>query len=328
MLQVRPFKDFGDYSETDLPFAALAPRVRAALAKIHAADPTFDRSFSIVSSDKSLAHCLLYVDRQKELQRINGIGGPATFWVTGQCEVENRQEVFKLAILQLKKILTENPSAAISFVDYFSNGFLTSPASYLMQQYDCTASLSFFSVIDLMLSPEILRHGLRDSYKSLINRGLKEYTIICIAGEDVRPCHIESLHQCHITASARDVYPDTFWNIWLDECRARAAYLVLALKDGAAKGAILCTCAQECVYYAIGAFDRNLEKTGLSHACLWSAILHARQSGVRQFEVGRTDFDCLHPDVSAKEKSIGFFKRGFGGSNRPALHLSAKSRSL
>jgi hypothetical protein len=76
------------------------------------------------------------------------------------------------------------------------------------------------------------------------------------------------------------------------------------------------------VYYAIGAYDRSLAKTGLSHASLWLALLHAKQIGFTLFETGRTDFFALTPDISTKEMNIGFFKRGFGGINKPVLYLS------
>jgi len=328
MLRILPFKNFGDYSDTNLPSAIFAPRLRDAHAKIHAADPACDHSFSIVTSNETLANCLLYVDKQKEIPCIWGLGGPATFWLTDRCTAELRHDVFKYATSQFKNILAEFSEMAISYADYFNDGILTSPAAYLMQQYNCSASVSFSNVIDLTISQEILRHGLRDSYKSLINRGLKKYTLVCIDGTDVQPCHIAALHQCHVTASGRDVYSSLFWDIWLNECQANAAYLVLALKDGTAKGAILCTQVQGSVYYAIGAFDRSLEKTGLSHACLWEAIRHAKHRGVNEFEVGMTYFDCLRSDASAKEKNIGFFKRGFGGLNRPVLCLNATAKIL
>lgn len=322
MLNIQVFKNFGDYFDSNLPSVIYAPRNRLALAAIHSANPSHDYSFSVVDSKGALAYCLLYVDVNKEIPHVWGVCGPATLWLTGRCTEDMQHDVLSLAAMHVKKVLQNFSVATIAYADYFRCTELMPLTAFLMQQYNCTATLSFSSIIDLSAPQDVLRHRLRERYKATINKGLREYDFEIVDGKTVQRSHIEALHQCHITASGRNVYNDFFWETWQNECEAEAAFMVLAIKANTARGGIFCSMVKGRAYYSIGAFDRSLGKTGLSHACMWKAILYAKQIGLREFEVGRTDFDCLHPDISEKEQTIGFFKRGFGGRNRPVLYLN------
>jgi lipid II:glycine glycyltransferase (peptidoglycan interpeptide bridge formation enzyme) len=101
------------------------------------------------------------------------------------------------------------------------------------------------------------------------------------------------------------------------------AYLVVAEDEQGAKGAALYITAENKVYYGIGAFDRSMERSGLSHACMWKAIEHAKQQKYTVFETGHTFYSSVSFSQSEKERGIGFFKRGFGGSNHPILVITA-----
>jgi hypothetical protein len=150
---------------------------------------------------------------------------------------------------------------------------------------------------------------------------MKFFSFVVIDQYSSQHKDINALHECHITASGRDVYPISFWTVWQREIEAGRAFVILAKQGEQVRGACLCTISKSAAYYGIGAFDRSQNDTGLSHACLWQSICHAKKIGLPLFEMGKTYFSCLKPDVTDKEMSIGFFKRGFGGSNLPILHL-------
>jgi hypothetical protein len=67
-------------------------------------------------------------------------------------------------------------------------------------------------------------------------------------------------------------------------------------------------------YYGVSASDREYFDKPISHAVIWTAMLHARSLGCERFETG----EQLFPRQGAgqrgsKELHISDFKHGFGG---------------
>ena len=322
-MKIVPFSFFSDYSKEALPSALYDPDLRNAFAAINNADSKQDFSFRVEDESGSLAYCLLYHDVAKQPPVFWALGAPATFWFTEKCPVEKKKKVAKLAVAEIKKCLFNSPQSIVSYAEYFVENELLIPTMHLMLEYSCASSLAFSHKIALYHSEELLRSNLRDRYKSLINKGIREFSFVTISKANVSENDIEKLHKCHIVASGRDVYTESFWGVWQKEIETGRAFMTLAEQSGQITGGCLCTISTDTMYYAIGAFDRELTHSGLSHACLWRSIAFAKSQGMAFFEMGRTDFACLKPDVSDKEMTIGFFKRGFGGSNAPVLYLIA-----
>ncbi len=326
MIHAVPFSHFSDYKAENLPSVIYDPQLREVSAKIHHAEEKKDFSFSIKDDDgKPLAHCLLYRDDLSEKKQFWALGAPATCWLTTHCpQGETRIAVFKTLLRTFKKCINGHPGTTLYFCDFFQEHAMNPISEYLLQKESCVAELSFSHRVELTNSIEMLHASLRERYKSTINKGTKKFSFSVIDSKNIQEPHIGALHECHITASGRDVYSSAFWNLWLDQIRKGNAFLVMAQDGRKVCGAALYTISRESVYYGIGAFDRSLNKTGLSHSCMWHAICYSHKCGFRYFEVGRTDFSPLHPDITEKEMNIGFFKRGFGGTNRPVLYLSTQ----
>ena len=331
-LKLESFSAIDDYTAEDLPSAAYAPAMRAAFAKIHAETFIEDLSFRIVKEDRQIAGCLMAANRtepndQGEV-RLWSLGSPILFWHTGGLEGEEKNVCRKWMKNALKERLAAYPRATVSFADYFQDGVLNPLAGMLLERIGMRGELSFTHVVDLRLTAVELRTMLRDRYKATINKGLGYFKLMVIDATSYEYRIIHHLHQCHMVASGRDVYPESFWSAIGEIMEKGAAYLVLAKDKEDVRGASLFVTAANKVYYCIGAYDRSLNKTGLSHASIWFALLEAKRRGYRFFETGRNDFASLSPAVSEKEMTIGHFKRGFGGDNRPVLYLRNRGMPL
>ena len=149
--------------------------------------------------------------------------------------------------------------------------------------------------------------GVRDSYRSLIHGGERQYVISSHRGLGASAAFsaYERLHR-----QLHGGRPDATYRLqreWLLDGRA---LIMLAEELGEAWGAAYWFLYKRRAYYASGAYlVRNL-----SHAVVWHALQALHALGVEQVSLGwqgvaRTE----------KERSVEFFKVGFGGSDVPVL---------
>ena len=329
MLEIRPLEGFDAYEAGDIPSVLYSPRIRNVFAAINGPLSGSDISFMIINDGKPLAYFLAYIDYSHEVISLSAPRLPAVFWFTSHFSPQVYFEVKTQSINYFKKCIADYSTINIKFIDFFSYNTLSPIAQYLMQSYKCKTNLVFNHVIDISICQDALKRNLRSRYKQFINKADREFTFVVYDKNNIRQEHIDQLHECHILASGRDVYPEQmFWTAWLKECKAGYGFLVIAYQDMRPVGASLCTIADKTAYYSIGAYDRKITHSGLSHGCIWHAIIYAKNNNLDFFEIGHTYFECVSKGITDKEMSIGFFKRGFGGYNHPCLYVECLEKNL
>lgn len=161
-------------------------------------------------------------------------------------------------------------------------------------------------VIDLKVSSEQLWEGVRRSYHAPINRLLKDRRF------NVKvTTKIDEAHALHAAQAGRETRPQGTWDIqhgWLLQGRA---FLFGGYRDGVMVGfAYIVNDDTDWHYY----FSAASSEPNVQHAIQWTALrwLH-RRSRSRYYEMG---WQGEATDV--KGKNIEFFRRGFGGEDKPA----------
>lgn len=328
-IKIVSLETVGGYSEEDTPSAMFGPAQRTRHADIfYSLNLLEDLSFKVIREDgEPLAICLMTacetVDKNTQ---ISNFGHPAVFWFTERADQTSQPMIETLVKNELKKRLSAYPTARLSTIDCFSRGCLSPLSLAMLQMEGAISSLSFTHVLDLRNSIDNIYAALRGSYKNLIRKAKKRFELIIVNASNYSDGEIARVRECHALASGRDAHPDRFWVAMEELVKKGNAFLVFATEDGATKGASIFTQCADIVYYSLGAYDRELSHTGLSHACVWTAIEYACIEKRTFFECGRTDFATFAPWVSEKEMSIGFFKRGFGGANKPVLYISSQNK--
>lgn len=326
MLEEAPLRSPDDYADRDVPSAVYASGLRQVYYQIRKASFMEDMSFRITDGESDLACCLLTAAAMDgtDRARLSNFGNPATFWYAGGLSPEVKTRVANKGKKILKERLSRYPGAEFAVADYFSHEQLNPLSMFALQDDAAVCSLSFSHAVPLEPSVEALHGAIRKRYRSFINNAQRQFVFFVSDADTFIPEHMEQLHACHVSASGRDVYPPGFWNAFAGLVRAGKGYIVLALLDGEAKGAALQAVSADRAYYAIGAFDRSLDASGLSHGCLWAAMEYARNKGYAVFETGLTHYAACTSNITEKEMNIGFFKRGFGGCNRPVMNITAR----
>lgn len=322
-----PFTSLDDYPEESVPSALYAPAARLLFNARYDIKNINNLSFKILDEERrELAWCLLCIDKSHDdgIPLLWGGGVPGIFWMSHEIPPSAFMEIYKFGQECIKKRMIQFEKKAVLINDFFSHGCLSPLTQEIMRSKDSTSSLSFWHCIDLSSSVATLKFMIRRRYKTIINKGLRLYDFWVVERNNFEQNAITDLHNCHITASGRDVYPSVFWEACAEIVQSGHGYVVNARMNNDVKGSVFMICSGSRVYYAIGAFDRALQETGLSHACMWTALLWAKRKNFSVFETGQTFFEACENSVSQKEMSIGFFKRGFGGKNLPVMTLQSK----
>ena len=166
-----------------------------------------------------------------------------------------------------------------------------------------------FAALDLSVPEARLRAALRDSYRSLINWGLREMRFDIHRGPDFDRQALARFHAFHAAVAGRETRTQETWDIQGEMIARDRAELVLGYLPGhdLVAGLLLFGWGGTSVY-ASAVYERALFDKPLAHAGLFAAILRAQARGQQHFLLGE-----IPPagTASDKEVSIGFFKAGF-----------------
>jgi hypothetical protein len=160
-------------------------------------------------------------------------------------------------------------------------------------------------VLDLTVPLEELWRGVRKSYHSIIHRANEQWEI-----EEVGVGGTADYQRLHAQANGGQPRPDATYECqrqWID---SGDGLLVVAhdwddlQMSVAASYWIL---YEWCAYYMSGpSIEKNVQ-----HAVIWRSLELLKDKGIRLVELGQIDGE------TEKERNIGIFKRGFGGTTMP-----------
>lgn len=179
-------------------------------------------------------------------------------------------------------------------------------------------------VADLTRDDADYHRQLRKSYKALINSAAKTWSVSLDASGDAAA--FAEFQALHVAVAGRQTRPDDTWQRQFDAIAAGAAFAVyLRDGDGRLVGASLYNASRDEIYYAVGAYDRQLFDQPVAHLSLYQAIGYARETGRRCFVLGDRPFPGDPAPPNDKEAKIAFFKEGFASALQllPSLEIDA-----
>ena len=159
-------------------------------------------------------------------------------------------------------------------------------------------------VLDLTVPIEQLWRGVRKSYHSIIHRAEE---LFCIEeSQSIMPFRI--LHH-EVFGNARSEQTFIIQQQWMKQGNAMSVVASIKADEGtqANIAAALWILYEGCAYYASGpALKKNVQ-----HAVIWKSLELLKAQGIRLVELGQIDGE------TEKERNIGKFKAGFGGTAQP-----------
>lgn len=169
---------------------------------------------------------------------------------------------------------------------------------------------------------EVIRSNLRKSYKSLVNKAIKNLDIRFL--KDSNEEIWIDFQKLHKSVAGRTTRSEETWNIQLKAISKGEAIFAYALDPNKKMiGGSLFYLTEAESFYAIGAYDRDLNHLFLGHALQYSAMLELKRMGVRWHRLGLYLTEG-HDQISKKDSSISYFKKGFSSHVVPNFILKCK----
>ena len=151
--------------------------------------------------------------------------------------------------------------------------------------------------------------GIRKSYKSKINKGLREVTHGILTGQEASVL-FDSFKQLHLEVSGHKTRSDITWQIQKSEVLNKSAFLTFTKIGEELIGCSFVSHTRYSAIYGVGVYKRELLDMNLGHISQWISIQQLNRIGVREYRLGHLEMDCNMP-YSSKELSIANFKKGF-----------------
>ena len=262
----------------------------------------------------------MYPDGRRELA---GYGRPLLYLETPGLPDAQRQRAFKYVKEALEDVRQRHPGLRVL---YREAAPVLSVLGLSLLEAGAEARPHFTQVIDLGLTEAELHQRVRKSYKSLLNWGRQNLDLRLHTASSITEADMDRFHELHCHVAGRETRPQATWDIQLEMVRGGEAFVVEGhWQDELVSAALFLHSPKGC-YYGVSASERELFDKPLSHAVLWTAILHTRSLGCRWFEMGEQLYPGRGgPTPSDKEMNIAKFKRGFGGQTEIRLTLTLEA---
>ena len=227
----------------------------------------------------------------------------------------------KKFLCEFDKIL-DQANGNVWYRDYFINGNASFLTNYLLKK-GAVAPPVFSKVIDLCLDEASLWKGIRKSYSSLVNNGLKEMSPKILTNDNITQQHMEKFRELHRCVSGRETRSIESWQRQFESIQNNEAFVVFGDLDGDLVTAGYFSYSEMNCIYGSSASRRDMFHKPLFHSIMWTAILHAKKIGCKWFEVGEQNFKNHPSDNPPTKKNINIsgFKAGFGGNSKFYLDI-------
>lgn len=166
--------------------------------------------------------------------------------------------------------------------------------------------------IDLSLSEELIKKGIRQSYKSLINWGKTNLSMQIIDSSNCTLEKMEEFRLFHQRVAGKETRSIETWEIQREIVNSQLGFLVYAYFQDKLVSANMILGGTETCLYGVSVNDRQLmrENLPIGHYPIYLSILHAKEIGFLNFS-----FSIIaSSNFNEKENDIAKFKRGFSGS--------------
>jgi len=292
--------------------------------------PTLDSksmSFMVKEGRCILCICIIFLEKHELNNQIFyefSFGGdycPSPAFKIGLTE-SRKEEILKFVFSQIDEKAREHDVKRVSFrIHPLCHNFLesgTPPYNYLMKHGFFDNSINT-QIINISLSDEELRRSIRKGHKYDINRGRKTYEIAIFDHSNIDRNTFDNYRLLHHKAAGRITRPLITFDIMFNWIKQDSAFLVGLLYNQTFIAFSLFIKFKDGAYYGSAADDPDVQvDVPIAHIIQWKAIEWLKNNKIKYYEIGWQQFGNQFYDFpSYKDKSISFFKRGFGGLTVP-----------
>jgi len=162
--------------------------------------------------------------------------------------------------------------------------------------------------IDLNQDLSTIWSRLRKSYKSLINKGIRDLRIATYSSENITTEIWSDFRKLHLASAGRQTRSDLSWDVQFEMIKSNNALLVTVQENRILLGCSLFTFNSFEAIYSVAAFDRSRGDLPLGHISQWHAIQELKNRKICWYRIGE---EGVAEQGDTKLAQINHFKRGF-----------------
>jgi len=278
-----------------------------------------EKSFVVIEDGRCVGICFLPIEKIDNIISISISNG----YVFSPLSINKRIE--KEIYNEINKIVKELKVEKISFaIDPLILQY-TEKFNYLLK-YDFIDTSTTDCIIDLRLSKKELWRNLQKSYKSIINKCLKDSQFEIVITDKLNSNYDthEKYRELHRKCAGRETRVKETFDKQFEMLKNDFATLIGLKYNGEFIGFNYFFHYKKTVIYASGGDDPKYEnsKIPIYHVILWNALLYYKE---REFEFiefsqpcGYTRIQGFNDYLDEKQLNISHFKRGMGTKMVPA----------
>ena len=173
---------------------------------------------------------------------------------------------------------------------------------------DAQISMRYHGQVRLVPGEEEYKKSLRKRYKSYVNWGRREMETAFHCGDDIDADLFDAFRLFHARIAGRVTRPRQSWDEMYKLAVENRGFLCTGFLGGEMVAATYVFHDTSSALYGTGVYERDLFEKPISHWPMYASIVKCMEMGLEHFDLGEV---FLPADASEKEKSIGFFKKGF-----------------
>lgn len=260
------------------------------------------KDVSLVVYDKTgFCICLIQFTNGEEL---SFFGSPTDVFFDDSFPSKSKNQAFGELFVKLEQMIKEQNIKTLKF---FENPY------FLLKYYEqdgvtFSSKIVFENSIDLSLSEEDIKMGVRKSYKSLLNWGQKNLDIKVYDSTNMTDEIMSEFEDFHVAVAKRHTRSHESWMLQSKAVQQDMGYVVMGYYNGKLVTATLVLNGNTECYYGVCVNDRDLmaQNLPIGHYGLFKSILLAKEKGFAKFNFGDVSNNS-DPKVNAIVK----YKRGF-----------------
>lgn len=281
-----------------------------------------DRSFLVLSEDEPVFGCSLTLHTDAHGRRCLGYFGIEASTLVNRHSMEQptnnfRPEAIRLLQAHFSRLIEELQPDALDYFDPGACG-LMSPVTQVLLERGGIPIVYRASNISLLSTVEMLRAGVSESYRELIDWGNSALIFTFTAGVDVDevPTRIPALLAEGGDNAARATL--AHWHTCRELVRGGNGFILQAAQPGAATVSALFAHNDTTCHYVIDDAALDTTPRPVMHSVIWQAMVRSKQLGCTRFDLG-----CVtRPGHGPEDNQTGIDPAQFGGTPQTRMKVT------
>jgi len=290
-----------------------------------------DRSFLVVTNDEPVFACSLTSHSNAEGKKQMGYFGLAASTHVNTRSMDGWTNNFSTNAISLMQwhignVIEKDEPDNLYYLDPISCGVM-SPMTQVLLEKGAEPVLMESHMLDLTLSEQRLIRNLRTSYRSLIGWGKEEIQLRIIDKNNYTDTDLDNFQELHYQIEGRQLTPLIGNHSYESMISEDKGFLVQGYyRNKLISSAFFAHSPRTC-YHTVSTSQQQLFDKPLSHAVVWTAILHGKKIGCKQFELGQPHYQdlpgCSSIDSATENNTaVNQLAKGFGGTAHSKLKVS------